>query len=314
MHLHIKEPYLVVNAFSADLAGLRITQSVYPSSTRLPRHSHAQSYLCLVAAGGFEERVRRHSAACTAGTVIWNPSCEEHSDAFGNAGGRCWNVEFTDAWSERLSQAATTWTSARSGAATWLAMRVMSELAAPDAMCSLALEGLVCALIGEMSRRPADERLHSIWVARARDRLHEEYRRPPTVAELAREAGVHRSHLARAFKRHVGCTIAEYVRRRRVEWAAEQLRTGSVGLTEVALSAGFGDQAHFTHAFKRITGVTPGAYRTLSTTGQSGCVHTRHRPLDGATIDHESDLEIGESASWCARSGFSQGVRPDGVG
>jgi len=268
VHLHNEQPYLVVNAFNADLAGLRITQSVYPPRTLLPRHSHAHSYLCLVSGGGFEERVRRRSAACTAGTVIWNPSCEEHADTFGKGGGRCWNVEFTDAWSERLVQAATTWTPARSGAPAWLAMRVMRELAAPDAMCNLALEGLVCALIGELSRRPADERLHSIWVARARDRLHEEYRKPPTVAEMAREAGVHRSHFARAFKRHVGCTIADYVRRRRVEWATEQLRTGSVGLAELALAAGFGDQAHFTHAFKRITGVTPGAFRTLSRIGQ----------------------------------------------
>jgi AraC family transcriptional regulator len=46
-----------------------------------------------------------------------------------------------------------------------------------------------------------------------------------------------------------------------VEWAAEQLRARGHGLAELSLSAGFGDQAHFTRAFKRVTGVTPGAYR-----------------------------------------------------
>lgn len=256
-----KGPYFAVDVRTAALAGLRITQAVYPPRTRLPRHTHAQPYLCLVAAGGFEERLRRRSEACTAGTVIWNPSCEEHDDTFGEVGARCWNVEFTDAWCERIAQAADVWTPGRSGETTWLATRLMRELSAPDAASSLALEGLVCALIGEISRTTADDRRRPVWLSRARDRLHAEYREPPSVAELARDAGVHRSHFARAFRRHVRCTVAEFVRRRRVEWAAEQLKARGYRLAELSLMAGFGDQAHFTRAFKRVTGVTPGEYR-----------------------------------------------------
>lgn len=90
--------------------------------------------------------MRRRSATCTAGAVIWNPSPEEHDDTFGESGGRCWNVEFTEAWGERLAQAADRWTPAGSGEPAWLATRILRELAAPDAASSLALEGLVCAL------------------------------------------------------------------------------------------------------------------------------------------------------------------------
>ena len=257
-----KGPYFVVNVRTADLAGLRITQAVYPPRTRLPRHRHALPYLCLVAAGGFEERLRHRSQTCTAGTVIWNPTCEDHDDTFGMVGTRCWNVELTDAWGERIAQAADVWTPGRSGEATWLATRIMRELSAADAVSSLALEGLVCALIGEISRPTADDRRRPAWLSRALDRLHAESRNPPSVAELAGDAGVHRSHFARAFRRHVGCTVAEFVRSRRVEWAAEQLRARGNSLGELSLMAGFGDQAHFTRAFKRVMGVTPGKYRS----------------------------------------------------
>lgn len=254
-------PYFAVKVHTAGLAGLRITQAVYPPRTRLPRHGHAQPYLCLVAAGMFEERLRRRSETCTAGTVIWNPSCEEHDDTFGESGARCWNVEFTDAWGERIAQAADVWTPGRSGEMTWLATRIMRELAALDATSDLALEGLVCALIGEISRTTTEDRRRPVWLSRARDRLHAEYREPPSVPELAREAGVHRGHFARAFRRHLGCTVAEFVRHRRVEWAAQQLEARACRLAELSLLAGFGDQAHFTRAFKRVTGVTPGEYR-----------------------------------------------------
>jgi AraC-like DNA-binding protein len=214
-----------------------------------------------VAAGRFEERLRRRSETCSTGTVIWNPSGEEHEDVFGESGARCWNIEFTRAWDERIGQAADAWTPGRSSETNWLATRIMRELAAPDAASSLALEGLVCALIGEISRTRADDRRRPVWLSRARDRLHAEFREPPSVGELAREVGVHRSHFGRAFRALVGCTVAEFVRRRRVEWAAEQLRTRAYGLAELSLVTGFGDQGHFTRAFKRVTGMTPGQYR-----------------------------------------------------
>jgi AraC family transcriptional regulator len=246
----------------ANLAGLTISRAVYQPRTRLPRHSHSQAYLCLVASGAFEERGRGRLETCASGTTVWNPSGHEHEDRFGDAGAQTWNLEFQQHWSERIAQVTETWTVARSVEVSWLVGRILRELARPDTSSALALEGTVCALLGELSRDPATaERRVPSWLSRAQSRLREEYRLPPTVGELAREAGVHRSHFARAFTRHYGTTVAEFVRRLRIDWAAEQLRTGNWTLSQLSLDAGFGDQAHFTRTFKRITGITPGQYR-----------------------------------------------------
>lgn len=253
-------PYRAAFVTSATIAGLRFTQLAYPPRLRLPRHHHAGPYLCLVAAGGFEERTLQRREVCSAGTVIWNPN-GEHDDRFGEAGARCWNIEFGDAWQERVASAANGWTRARSAQASWLAVHIMRELPAPDGASSLTLEGLVCALVGAMSRPATDDARRPAWVLRARERLHADFLRPPSVGELAREAGVHRSHFARTFRRHIGCTVADYVRRRRVEYAADQLRQHGIALADLSLRAGFGDQAHFTRAFKQVMGVTPGAFR-----------------------------------------------------
>jgi AraC family transcriptional regulator len=249
----------------AHLAGLHISQARYSPHAQLPRHSHPQPYLCLVAAGAFEERAGRRLETCRAGSVVWNPSGGEHEDHFGNIGARTVNLELGDRWSERMAEAARVWTPAKGVEVSWLTARILRELAHTDTASALAMEGLVCALIGEVSRdpTPVDHR-RPAWLTRARDRLMVEFRHSPSVAELAQEAGVHRSHFARSFRSHFGCTVSEFVRRLRIEWAGEQLRSRQFTLSEVSLRAGFGDQAHFTRAFKRITGVTPGEYRATA--------------------------------------------------
>ena len=246
----------------ASLAGLRVSQARYSPHAELPLHSHTQPYLCLVAAGAFEERARRRLETCEAGSAVWNPSGDEHEDRFGNRGARTLNLEFGGGWHERISQGPDIWTPAKGVEVSWLVRRILRELVEPDTANALALEGLVCALIGEISRKPsAVVRGRPAWLLEARDRLMVEYRDPPGVGELAQDAGVHRSHFARAFRVHFGCTVAEFVRRLRIEWASEELRRRRCTLSEVSLQAGFGDQAHFTRAFKRITGITPGEYR-----------------------------------------------------
>ena len=257
--------YFGTSVHVASLAGLRISQAVYQPRLHLPRHSHAQPYLCLVSAGRFEERSGPRVETITMGSVVWNPPGQDHEDRFGNAGARTWNLEFSDAWDERVAQATGEWTPSHTAEASWLVTRLLRELSNSDTASALSLEGLTCALIGEVSRHPAErDPGRPSWLARAQDRLRAEYRHPPSVGELASEAGVHRSHFARAFRRFTGCTVAEFIRRLRIDWAAEQLRCEQSTLSEVSLQAGFGDQAHFTRTFKRMTGTTPGAYRAAA--------------------------------------------------
>jgi AraC family transcriptional regulator len=55
--------------------------------------------------------------------------------------------------------------------------------------------------------------------------------------------------------------MGEYLRRRRVAWACEQLARGDETISAIAQRAGFADHAHFTRTFARITGCTPRWYR-----------------------------------------------------
>jgi AraC family transcriptional regulator len=73
-------------------------------------------------------------------------------------------------------------------------------------------------------------------------------------------------HLARTFRRHYHCTVGEYMRQLRVNFACRQLREGSRPLMEIALAVGFSDQSQFSRTFKRVMGLTPAAFRAATRT------------------------------------------------
>lgn len=79
------------------------------------------------------------------------------------------------------------------------------------------------------------------------------------VAALARQLGSSASPLEKRFRQAVGASPKQLAGIIRLQAALARYRPG-MSLTELALAAGFYDQAHFVHAFRAFTGQTPSAY------------------------------------------------------
>jgi AraC family transcriptional regulator len=135
---------------------------------------------------------------------------------------------------------------------------------ATDAAYALVAE--VLALVEGDNERAGGTRPPA-WLLAARDRVHAAYAGPCRVAELADEAGVHRVHLARAFRRHFGCSITEYRQRLRLRAAAAGLAKDGRLVSAVAADAGFADHSHLCRAFRAVVGVAPAGYRALVRAG-----------------------------------------------
>jgi AraC-like DNA-binding protein len=97
-------------------------------------------------------------------------------------------------------------------------------------------------------------------VRRARDYLDAHALEELGLPELARVAGLSRSHLIRAFRQETGLTPHAYQLDRRFRAASRLLEQGEAP-GAVAAACGFFDQSHLNRVFKARMGVTPGAYR-----------------------------------------------------
>jgi AraC family L-rhamnose operon transcriptional activator RhaR len=119
------------------------------------------------------------------------------------------------------------------------------------------------ALLPEPSLRTTnrDEQVARTMVQYLRDNFD----RPVAVRDVAAQVHLSERHASRLFRTHTGTTIHDFLVRLRLEIAAQRLleRTaeGAPTITEVAHACGYPDVRHFTTAFRRHYGLTPGAFR-----------------------------------------------------
>lgn len=78
---------------------------------------------------------------------------------------------------------------------------------------------------------------------------------------LAQTAGLSEYHFLRLFKQSTGITPHQYVLRQRIGRAKQLLTESDLSITEISYSLGFSTPAHFTHHFRRQTGMTPSDLR-----------------------------------------------------
>ena len=144
------------------------------------------------------------------------------------------------------------------------AFRSAPEALALDALVLCLAEGLIEGDPNHQSASPP-RRLDHAALARARAFL-DSRRAIVRSAELEAVTGLSRYELTRQFRASYGTSPYRYSLLRRLDFARKQVRAGRP-LAELALTAGFADQAHFTRMFRSAYGITPGRYARLHAAG-----------------------------------------------
>lgn len=107
------------------------------------------------------------------------------------------------------------------------------------------------------------------------------------LGRVAQACGLSLAHFSRSFHKTFGSPPYRWFQTRRIERAKSLLTETTRGLAEVALDCGFGDQSHFTKAFTRIVGVSPGAWRRM----HRGSISAVRASRDQASSSYDSLLQ-----------------------
>jgi AraC family transcriptional regulator len=248
-------------SFTQAVVGpFEVTRLTFPPDYRHGAFEPQRGYLVVVLQGSVCKTFSGDCATLGRGDVATLPAGSTHSSEFAPAGTQVLTVRAADE-SPLFDSLLLRRRHVRASASTALGWRMAVELEATDACWALALEGLALQLVATAGRASSERA--GPWLTRVRELLHDRAPEQASLSELADTVGRHPTHVARVFRREFGLSVGEYARSLRLEWAASRLALDDASLAQVAIEAGFADQSHFTRAFRRHAGVTPGRYREL---------------------------------------------------
>jgi AraC family transcriptional regulator len=264
----VVRPYYGKITSSRAYSGLNLMEATYAPNVNLPRHAHEKASFCLILKGGYTETYGNLRLECGPGQLKFQPACESHADDYGTVEGRSFIIEIDDGWLERMKGCSTPVHFPflhPDVSSVSLVTKMRRELRQTDDITPILMEGLMLEVIADVARKRLKPpvRSGSHWLDQVKDLLNDRFTDHLSLNEIARPVSVHPVYLASSFRQRFGCSIGDYLRKLRVDFARRLIAQTNHPLVEIAFAAGFANQSHFSRVFKQYTGITPARFRAM---------------------------------------------------
>ena len=230
----------------SECVGGHISLTHYAPGEVCRAHRHGGAQISLLLSGDYQEDGSAGPVTARDGALTGKPSGFEHENVFGDFGALILSVNLDEA-------------------------PFLKSYVAGDPPAGVRDALLATAAAGELDRlvpvvcdasRPVDRTvLRPLWL----DQAHASLNAGDGSRShwLARTAGVHPVTFARLFRDAFGRSPAVVRQSCRTARALQAIIRSRASLIEIALDAGFADQAHMTRAVRQITGYPPARLRRM---------------------------------------------------
>ncbi|MBN2212094.1 MAG: helix-turn-helix transcriptional regulator [Sedimentisphaerales bacterium] len=150
--------------------------------------------------------------------------------------------------------------------------RLRSEPVGFSQFLAASVTEILAAVIGAVRAQGTGNHMQSL-VSQAKTLLETQLDTVPTMEKLAASLGLSMTHFYRVFREHTGLTPYQYHQELRIERAKQMLHGTAMNVREIAASLAFESPFHFSHVFKRKTGVSPSLWRKRFVADASGGNH-----------------------------------------
>ena len=234
---------------------MNLRERVYSPGVRQRRHSHDYNNVTLITDGQIDESSERGDYRGRPSSVVLKAAGCEHETRISGHGARTLTIEF-DSSSWPVAPQTWWWSEDIEVVRTALALQQAFRRGGDD-IESLAIDFV--STVVTFSQEKAMPR----WIAEIKATLDANFHERICFEALARAIGLHPVYVSRAFRRHVGTSMTNYVRALRLREARHLLAASRWNIAAIAGQAGFSDSSHLCRTFSDLLQMTPKTYRRL---------------------------------------------------
>lgn len=235
----------------------------YAPGGRMERHAHDFSNVTAVITGEMEESTDTGEHCGRSCSVLLKPRGTMHRNVWrGRRGLRTVSVEIAEgsALAGEVGAHAWQWLEDPETARTALALYAAVHGDSRD-----EIESAAVALVATATTAAAHHGGNAPWwLGEVTSHIERRFDEPLRFEAIANDIGLHPVYLSRAFRRHTGVAMTDYVRALRLRHARHLLSATDWPLATISAEAGFADASHLCRLFGQAHGVLPKAFRRLT--------------------------------------------------
>jgi AraC family transcriptional regulator len=249
-----------------ELRGMSVEEVLMPRGTALDEHGHEEAQICFVLEGEYFETTRGRAWRLAPGVTWFRPPGELHSNVVAREqDALTLLVSIERERFKRLERLHPDPRLLRSVLLDEFRSELIGEFQRGDACAALALEGWALLLLSQTERLLGSRAdAPPEWLHDAVRLIEGSFCNPISLATVAARIAVHPATLAAAFRRYHQVSVGELIRELRLRHARQALRGSRAPIKQIAVEAGFYDQAHLGRCFKRRFGISPAFCRAGS--------------------------------------------------